>query len=186
MKKNLALLDSASMKGNMTELANNFERIALAEKTQWLPYYYAAYCNVMSAYNEKDKSKIDGIADKANELIDKAEANNGKENSEILVIRSMIASSKMMVDPQSRWTTYGAASATNREKARDLDPTNPRPLFLEGQGLLYTPEAFGGGKKAALPKFEEALKLYEQFKPASELDPNWGKGATMYFIGQSK
>src|SRR3954471_5782902 len=87
MKTNIGMLDSAMAKGNHAELANNFERIADAEKTQWLPYYYAAYCNVMSAYTEKDKSKVDAIADKAEAMITKAEATNGKENSEIAVIK---------------------------------------------------------------------------------------------------
>lgn len=184
MKKNLAMLDSATIKGNMTELANNFERIASAEKNQWLPYYYAAYGYVMNAFNEKDKSKVDVVADKAQELIDKAEATAGKENSEIAVIKSMIASARMMVDPQSRWMQYGATSTSSREKAKALDPSNPRPYFLEGQALLYTPEAFGGGKAVAKPVFEKALAMFETFKPATELDPSWGKGATLYFIAQ--
>jgi hypothetical protein len=40
MKKNIRELDSAHDAGRLSELANNFERIADAEKTQWLPYYY--------------------------------------------------------------------------------------------------------------------------------------------------
>ncbi len=46
-------------------MANNFTRIADAEKTQWLPYYYAAYCYTMDALREQDVSKKDAIADKA-------------------------------------------------------------------------------------------------------------------------
>src|SRR5215218_5158170 len=72
MKKNIALLDSAMQKGNAKELANNFERIGDAEKTQWLPYYYAAYSQILTTYAEKDKSKVDPVADKAEELILKA------------------------------------------------------------------------------------------------------------------
>ena len=72
MKKNITMLDSALQKGNAKELANNFERIGDAEKTQWLPYYYAAYSNILITYTEKDKSKIDAMADKAEELITKA------------------------------------------------------------------------------------------------------------------
>jgi hypothetical protein len=41
---------------------------------------------------------------------------------------------------------------------------------------------FGGGKDKAKPAFEKALQLYETFKPASTIAPNWGKGATMYFL----
>ena len=59
------------------------------------------------AYSGNDNSKKDAIADKAQQLIDKAEAILGKENSETDVIKSMIASAHMMVDPQSRYMTYG-------------------------------------------------------------------------------
>lgn len=182
MKKNISMLDSAMQKGNAKELANNFERIGDAEKTQWLPYYYAAYCNIISTYTEKDKTKADPAADKAEELIIKAEGIAGKENSEIAVIRSMIASTHMMVDPQSRYMTYGEASGSNIEKAKALDPANPRPVYLEAQAKFYTPEAFGGGKAVAKPLFEKALAMFDTFKPATELHPAWGKAATQYFL----
>jgi len=182
MKKNIAMLDSAMQKGNAKELANNFERIGDAEKTQWLPYYYAAYCNILSTYTEKDKTKVDAVADKAEELITKAEAIAGKENSETAVIKSMIASTHMMVDPQSRYMQYGAASSENIEKAKALDPTNPRPVYLEAQSKFYTPEAFGGGKAVAKPLFEKAIAMFDAFKTAGELYPAWGKSAAQYFL----
>ena len=183
MKKNIAMLDSAIQKGNAKELANNFERIGDAEKTQWLPYYYAAYCNILITYTEKDKSKVDAIADKAEELITKAEGLAGKENSEIDVIKSMIASAHMMVDPQSRYMQYGAASSSNIEKAKALDPTNPRPVYLEAQAKFYTPAAFGGGKDVAKPLFEKAISMFDTFKPETDLHPTWGKAAAQYFLG---
>ena len=130
----------------------------------------------------QDKSKSDAIADKAEQLIVKAETLAGKENSETDVIKSMIASAHMMVDPQTRWQQYGAASASNIEKAKELDPANPRPVYLEGQAKFYTPEAFGGGKAVAKPLFEKALAMFDTFKPKSELDPTWGKASTQYFL----
>jgi hypothetical protein len=184
MKKNIADMDSAIAKGNIADVANNFERIANAEKTQWLPYYYAAYCTVMASFFEQDKSKTDGIADKAEAFIKKAEELAGGENSEICVIKSMIASSHMMVDPQSRWMQYGQTSSSNIEKAKKLDPNNPRPIYLDGQSKFYTPEQFGGGKNVAKPLFEKALVMFDGFKPASEMHPAWGKAATQYFLAQ--
>lgn len=185
MKKNIAMLDSILQKGNAKELANNFERIGDAEKTQWLPYYYAAYCTVTNAFMEKDKTKVDAIADKAEELILKAEAIAGKENSEIAVIKSMIASAHMMVDPQSRFMQYGPVSASNIEKAKVLDPANPRPVYLEAQAKFYTPEAFGGGKAIAKPLFEKAVAMFDIFKPESDLHPSWGKSANQYFLSMA-
>ena len=185
MKKNITMLDSALQKGNAKELANNFERIGDAEKTQWLPYYYAAYSNILITYTEKDKSKIDAIADKAEELITKAEALAGKENSEINVIKSMIASAHMMVDPQSRYMQYGEASSSNIEKAKALDPTNPRPVYLEAQAKFYTPAAFGGGKDVAKPLFEKSILMFDTFKPETDLHPTWGKATAQYFLAQA-
>ena len=186
MSANIAMLDSAVAKGPeaLTALSDNFTRIGDAEKTQWLPYYYASYATVMSAYLIEDKSKSDGLADKADLLLKKAEALAGKENSETCVIKSMIATAHMMVDPQTRWQQYGESSSTNLAKAKSLDPSNPRPVYLEGQTKFYTPESFGGGKVPAKELFTKALAMYSSFKPADKLSPNWGELATKYFLSQ--
>ena len=186
MKANIALMDSMMVKANGAELANNFERIANAEKTQWLPYYYAALATVSGAYTEKDNTKKDALADKAQQLIDKAEAILGKENSETDVIKSMIATAHMMVDPQTRYMTYGPASSAFIGKSKSLDSTNPRPVLLEAQSKFFTPEAYGGGKAAAKEYFDKANALNEKFKPETELSPNWGKNSLQYFLSQYK
>lgn len=186
MTKNISLLDSAMRNNTMTDMANNFVRIADAEKTQWLPYYYAAYCTVMTAFTEKDKSKTDEIATKAEELLTKAETIAGKPNSETHVVRSMIASAHMMVDPQTRWQQYGPISSENITLAKELDPTNPRPVYLEAQAKFYTPEAFGGGKAPAKELFEKSIVMFDAFKPKEPLEPVWGKSAAEYFLAQCK
>ncbi len=186
MKKNLSELDSAFKNpAYLLSLANNFERIASAEKTQWLPYYYAAFCQVNNGFMETDKSKVDAIAEKATALINKADSLN-PGNSEISCIKSMIASCHMMVNPMQRWQEYGAASNENMEAAMKQDPTNPRPYYLKGQGLKYTPEQFGGGCKTALPVLEMALEKFASFKPASEIHPDWGKGIAQQIADDCK
>ena len=186
MEAKVSQLDSNNSADSWKELGNTFERIADAEKTQWLPYYYAAYCTVTQAFTEKDNSKKDAIADKSQQLIDKAEAILGKENSETDVIKSMIATAHMMVDPQSRYMTYGPSSSGFIEKSKSLDSTNPRPVLLEAQNKFFTPEAFGGGKDAAKEYFEKANALNEKFKPETDLSPNWGKRSLQYFLSQYK
>ena len=57
MKNNIAAIDTSFRNpANLLSLANNFERIATAEKNQWLAYYYAALCQVNYTYMEQDKS----------------------------------------------------------------------------------------------------------------------------------
>ena len=186
MNKNISLLDSMMVKNNIADIANNFARIADVEKTQWLPYYYAGYCIATQAVMETDNDKKDGLAEKAAGYISKAETILGKENSETDVVKSMIATARMMVDPQSRYMTYIGDINDNIEKAKKLDPTNPRPYLLEAQNKFYTPEAFGGGKEVAKPVFETANKMYENFKPETPLSPTWGKSAVDYFLSQYK
>ncbi len=175
MKKNLESLDTSFRNpASLLAVANNFERIANAEKNQWLPYYYAAFCQVNYGFMEQDKTKTDGYADKANALIEKADSLS-PNNSEISCIKSMIASCHMMVDPMTRWMEYGKESSSNIESAMTQDPTNPRPYFLKAQGLKYTPEQFGGGCITALPELQKAMEKYAGFKTAGELYPDWGK-----------
>lgn len=186
MKSNISQLDSMIMKNNSAELANNFIRIGDAEKTQWLPYYYAAYAKVIEALTATDNSKKDAITDKAKELISKAENISGKENSEIDVVKSMIATSYMTVDPQNRYMSYSTEISDNIEKAKKLDSTNPRPYLFQAQNLFYTPEQFGGGKETAKPLFEKAKELFTSFKPESDLSPVWGKATLDYYLAQYK
>jgi len=186
MKTNIAAIDSAfKSPQNLLALANNFERIAQAEKTQWLPYYYAAFCQVNYTYMEQDKSKVDAIADKASLLLNKADSLH-PDNSEISCVKSMIASSHMMVNPMQRYMDYGPKSQAAIENAIQQDPSNPRPYFLKGQALKYTPEQFGGGCKTAVEQLQIAADKYATFKPESDIAPNWGKQRTEMLLNECK
>jgi len=186
MKKNMDAIDSSFRNpADLVALANNFERIANAEKTQWLPYYYAAFCQVNAGYVDKDKTKSDAYADKATELINRADSLSPK-NSEISCIKSMIASCHMMVNPMQRYMEYGQEVSTYMDEAMTLDPTNPRPNFLKGQGLKYTPEQFGGGCATAKPERQKALDKYNAFQPASELHPNWWRSRVEQLMAECK
>lgn len=186
MKSNIAQLDSLMINNNYVELANNFIRIGDAEKTQWLPYYYAAYCYATGGLMEKDNSKKDAIADRADSLITKAGAILGKDNSETALIKAMIATDHMLVDPQNRYMTYGSAITDNVQLSETLDPTNPRPVLFEAESKFNTPGAYGGGKDAAKPLFDKAKQLFDNFKPESDISPNWGRSALNYFLSQYK
>lgn len=152
-------------------VAAKFERIGDAEKTQWLPYYYAALIKAQAAMGAKDKDKA---ADEATALLDKAAAIE-KDNSEIFCVRATICYAHMMVDPMTRWMQYGAEATKNLDASIKADATNPRPIILKANSLKNTPEQFGGGCATSKPLAEKAAKLLADFKPASPLHPIWGK-----------
>ncbi|WP_143310714.1 hypothetical protein [Chitinophaga vietnamensis] len=176
MAKQTSDLDSSSTftPANLQQKANTFERIGEAEKTQWLPYYYASYCEVMLAFMQSDKTKVDGLADQAEQNLDKAETLSPK-NSEITCIRSLVASARLTVDPMTRGMKYGPLAGSLLEQAKQLDPENPRVYVLQGQSLLFTPEQFGGSKSQAKTTLELALQKFAAFKPASAIHPHWGE-----------
>lgn len=185
MQKNLEAITNAKSPAEMHDLSNAFERIGDTEKNQWLPYYYAAMTEVLNGFMATDKSGADVIADRAELLINKADALEPK-NSEISCIKSMIASLRMMVDPMQRWQQYGALSSQLLEEAKKQDPTNPRPFALLAQNLFYTPAQFGGGCTTAKPVAEEGVKLLDAFKAKSPLHPTWGKTQFDMVLGQCK
>ena len=91
MEQLVPAVDTTRDADKLTTLANSFQRIADAEKNQWLPYYYAALVNVSAAYMMSMgqmgmADKTDPIADKAEGLLSKAE-DISKDNSEIYVVK---------------------------------------------------------------------------------------------------
>jgi len=185
MTTNIAQFDSAKTADDMLAVSASFERIGDAEKTQWLPYYYASLSEVIYAFMKNDVANNDAFAQKAEQLLNKADAAQ-PNNSEISVIKAIIATLRMLVNPQQRWQQYGAVIQTELENAKKQDPTNPRPYYLQGQNLRNTPEQFGGGCATARPMLEEAIKKFDAFKPASGIAPNWGKQQTQKVLDGCK
>jgi hypothetical protein len=185
-------IDTTMDREQLITIANSFERIATAEKTQWLPYYYAALANINSAYTFAmdgsfgDKSAdIDPVADKAEQLLNKA-SDLSKDNSEIWVAKKMLASLRMMANPMARFQEYGPLAATALTTAKKLNPENPRVYLLEGQDLFFTPEQYGGDKAEAKKRFETALAKFQVIKPENSIVPSWGLRSVNYFLTQVK
>lgn len=193
MEPKMAAVDTTVTVQGLTDLANAFERIAEAEKNQWLAYYYAAYCNATAGtlagaggdMMAAKADKTDPYADKADRQIKKAEELM-KNNSEIFIVKKMIATLRMLGDPMSRYMTYGPEAQAMLDEAKKLDANNPRVYLLEGQDKFYTPEQFGGSKEQAKVLFEKSKQLFDSFKPATSIHPNWGKSTVAYFLSQYK
>jgi tetratricopeptide (TPR) repeat protein len=174
MKKNIETLDQKPSIENYQNAANNFERIANAEKNQWLPFYYAGYATVMQAFSGMEPGNMSAALDKAESFLYQAAALE-PDNSEIAAVMSMVITGRMQVDG-SQSMTLGPKATALLSKAMSQQPQgNPRVMMNLSQNLYYTPEPFGGSKKKALELMEKALQAYDTFNPASELHPNWGK-----------
>lgn len=173
----LNTLKSQNMKtppADMLAAANGFERIASVETKEWLPRYYAGLEYVFLGFMGKDAAEKDAYLDKADAHLKAADALS-PDNDELAVLRAYVAQARMVVDPMARWQQYGPLFQAGIEKAKALNPDNPRLYVLEGSSLMYTPEQFGGGPATACPVLKKAAEKFATFKPKSDLSPNWGQ-----------
>ena len=184
MKKNFIQMDSAKTTADHQAVSAGFERIGDAEKTQWLPYYYAGLALTTAGWMDSKLDK-DQNAEKIKSLCDKAEAltTDNADKAEILTLRNMTATQQMLVDPQGRFMSYGMEAGKYLQQALKLNPENPRAYYLQGAGLFGTPEQFGGGKAKAKPVFEKAADLYKSEQP-KPLYPHWGQARNQEMLDQ--
>jgi hypothetical protein len=171
MTSKIVELDSTLLPARLQELSNTFERIGNIEKKEWLPYYYAALSLIRKG--QVSKSTQDELGEKAEQLVVIAEQLSPK-NDELFILRKMIANLRMSVDPMNRYMIYGPVAVEAMNKAKTINPKNPRIYLLEGEDLYYTPEQFGGNKNTARKVFDHALTLFSAINPANNLVPQWG------------
>ncbi len=184
MQPKIAKIEQHLSLDDFQTLSNDFSRIGDAEKTQWLPYYYAAFSQIQKGrllMQENKTSDLDAIAAEAQKYLDKSIALN-PENAENYILQKMIHGMKMMVNPMERWQTEGTAAQKALSKAESLDADNPRVSVLKAEDLYFTPPQFGGSKEKGLEMFQNALKQFETYQSKSNLDPNWGKAEANYFL----
>ena len=173
VKKNVALFESAKTPADFIKAANGFETIALSEKKEWLAFYYAGLCNSLVAF-DKPAKEIDPLCNKAEALANKADSLS-KNNSEVMVLKSMIAAARINVNKAQRGQKYGLMATKFAMEAIKLNDSNPRAHFVKAKAILNTPPALGGGEKKAKPVFELVLEKTKTYKAESSLSPSWGK-----------
>jgi len=174
MNKGIEMLNQANDNQSATEAANYFERVSESAKNEWLPLYYAAYASLKTGFYQdkpelKDTWYLKGIS-----LSERASA-IAKNESEIYALEAYLRLMYISNDPMKRAEEHTGLAIGLLEKSKALDPTNPRPWFIQGQNTLYTPEFFGGGSEKARPIIEKANELFATFKPVNSLMPDWGK-----------
>lgn len=177
MKQAITTMQTRNEQSTITDMlasANQFERIASAEPKEWLPRYYAGLNYVYLGFMGKDEAAKDKYLDQADTNLKAAES-LAPDNDELAVLKAYIAQARMVVDPMNRWQQYGPLFQAGIEKAKSLNPNNPRPYALEGSSLMYTPDQFGGGPATACPVLKQAVEKFATFKPASDLSPIWGQ-----------
>lgn len=188
MEQGLRQFNEAASPETMLAAANHFERIANAETTDWLAPYYQALCRIMlatQAMNEADMTSCVAHLDQAQAALDRAKT-LAPNQSEVLALQGFIYTGRIWPDPQALGAQFSQLAHESFEKAKALDPANPRAYYLQGQLVFFTPAFWGGGAKAALPLLRQAAEKFSGFQPADPLYPTWGQAANAGLLTQAE
>jgi hypothetical protein len=173
MQQNLQVLDTTHSVNEMLALSNMFERIGEGEKTQWLPYYYAAYTCVMANYSGLEVSRKEEVLARAGSMLDKALSLKPTE-SELICLKAFQEMALLQIDPMQRGMKYMGEIYALLAQAQQLNSENPRVYYLKGLMLLNTPSQFGGDPVKAKQLLALALEKFNVQK-VNEFYPVWGK-----------
>ena len=159
--------------GNNTEASDQFERIASAEKTSWLPNYYVALVNTTTAFETQDKDKMSLLLTKAQNALD-IEMIKDENNAELYVMQAMINTAWIVFDPMTNGMKLSAETMELYEKAEALAPENPRVVLSKAEFQIGGAKWTGIDTKPLCAQIDKAIGLFATFKPETPFSPKWG------------
>jgi tetratricopeptide (TPR) repeat protein len=159
--------------GNATEASALFERIAAAEKGNWLPNYYVALVNTTEAFNPANSKNATALINKAQTALDYSSIIS-PDNSEILVLQAMINTALIVQDPMTNGMKLSAQTIELYEKAIKLAPENPRAVFGKAEFEIGGAQYWGTDTKPMCEQVAKAIELFAKFKPENQFSPKWG------------
>ena len=173
MEKSIAMLQEANDPAALTDVANRFERIAKAEKDQWLPRYYTAYAYIRQANQSETTAQKDEYLNIAQQHLDQAMALQSEE-SELMTLQGYLQMIRVSIDPASRGQQLAPVATQTLAKALELNPENPRALLMLGQMLYGTDKFFGNDTSKACAMIQQSVVKFEQEDASDSLMPHWG------------
>ena len=176
-KEKIASINNQKDIQSLTVLAQEFDKIGDQQKTDWLPYYYAALCILKEGkmlYSQEKTDLLDPIAEQADTYIAKAEKLS-PDNAELFILKKMASRYRMLVSPMTRYLYESSIAREALTKAKELDPNNPRVTLLVAEDVFYTPVHFGGDPEKGKELFKKAIAQFDSYQTKGELYPKWGK-----------
>lgn len=171
---------------NLVKVRGEFERILQLKKDVWLVNYYIAlsdYGLSMSGSKTEDKDKIKKYTESGIEIINKSIDENPEFADSYILLESL--NFNRWQYEQDKMQEIISATQSADASAQKLEPGNPRYVLVNAIAHFYTPEAFGGGVKIAIPEFEKSIELFKKRKEKKEIYPDWGYDMALGYIAMS-
>lgn len=147
----------------LTEAAGLFERIAKAEKDNWLPPYYVATIEIITSFGLKDEAKLNAKLKKAQLFLDDA-ALNSPNNPEIIITQALLNTAYIAFDGQKYGMTLSMKNAQLYKKALTIAPENPRVILGKANWDIGSAQFFGQSTKPFCNEIKRAMKLAKNEK----------------------
>jgi len=160
--------------GNITEASGLFERIAAAEEGNWLPNYYIALVNTTAAFQTKDSKQVSALLSKAQATLDR-ELDKDPYNVELMVMQAMIHTAWIAHDPMTNGQRLSGTVMKIYGQAEGIAPENPRVVLNKAEFEMGSAQFFGTDTAPICIQIENAVQLFDTFKPETPFHPNWGK-----------
>ena len=169
----------------ITEASNLFERIAMAEEGNWIPYYYVAQVNTTASFGEKDEQKLRQQLERAKEFVDIAKKLS-PNNPELLVQEAMINTAWMAFDGATYGPTLSGKNVQLYNQALQLAPENPRVVYSKASWDMGTARYFGKDTAPYCNDVEKALELFATFENDTPFYPSWGEDQAKQVLDECK
>ena len=159
-------------KGNHSSEAN-FKQLINDYPNEWLPKYYLTFSEVLKTLESKDVDKNEEILSNAKTQIDDLVKNNPL-NVEILNLKALYLTAEIVQNPMQNGAIYYPEVLATYQKAKLLNPTNPRTVLGLAEFNINAANYSGMDIKHDCENVKKSLALFDADKPKKN-EPNWGK-----------
>ena len=182
-------IDAANAAGDLNRLtsaAAMLDRVLIVTPNDPLLLYYrslALYRSATLYTGLKKEIEAKRALDEADLLLEQATAKS--PTADALALRSSVMGLMIGLsgNPLSGMT-LGPKSSGLLDRAKELEPKNPRVWLIGGMSAMFTPKMFGGGTDKAEQDLRKAVTLFETDRPTAPA-PSWGRVDAYIWLGQA-
>lgn len=154
------------------QTAEHFEQLAQENPRCWLPAYYAILAKSSGAHLLQPDQAI-AVAEQLETKVERL-FTLAPDKSEALTLKGMIQTVKVAAAPMQYGMTLSPEIIQTYQEALELNPENPRTLYLLGQFEMKSAPYYGKDPQQFCGKITKAKQLFS--KPVdSDLRPSWGE-----------
>lgn len=155
------------------EASNLFERIATAEKEEWLPNYYVAQIAIVKNWQDFDnieEATLKANLDKAQEYLNNASSIT-EGNPYITYLQAQLYTVWVAHDGMKYGIKYAGRIGQMYQEIVDKHPENPIFIAAKASWDMGSARYFGKPVTPYCDELQRAIKLFATFKPETEFHP---------------